>query len=65
MQHACMVRNAHKILVGKFEGKGPLGSPRRRWEDNIRLDLTEIGWEGVDWIHLACYRTVTCVLLTR
>jgi hypothetical protein len=41
------------ILVGKLEGKGPLGRPRRRWENNIKTDLREIGWEGVDWIHLA------------
>jgi hypothetical protein len=46
------MRNAHKMLVGKPEGKRPLGKPRRRWEDNIRMDLSEIGWEGVDWIHL-------------
>jgi len=38
---------------GKPEGKGPLGRPRRKWEDDIRIDLREIGWEGVDWIHLA------------
>jgi hypothetical protein len=37
-----------RILVGKLEGKRPLGRPRLRWEDNIRLDLREIGWEGVD-----------------
>jgi len=47
------MRNAYKILVGKPTGKRPLGKPRRRWEDNIRIDLREIGWEGVDWIHLA------------
>jgi hypothetical protein len=47
------IRNEYKILVGKPEGKRPLGRPRRRWEDNIRMDLGEIGWEGVDWIHLA------------
>jgi hypothetical protein len=35
-------------LVGKLEGKRPFGRPRRRWEDNIRMDLKEIGWEGVD-----------------
>jgi hypothetical protein len=46
------VRNEHKILIGKREGRRPLGRPRHRWEDNIRTDLTEIGWEGVDWIHL-------------
>jgi len=47
------MRNAYKILVGKPEGKRPLGRPRRRWEDNIRMDLREIGWEVVYWIHLA------------
>jgi hypothetical protein len=47
------MRNSYKILDGRFEGKGPLGIPRRRWEDNIRMDLWEIGWEVVDWIHLA------------
>jgi hypothetical protein len=40
-------------LVGKPEGKRSLGRPRRRGEDNIRMDLGEIGWKGVDWIHLA------------
>jgi hypothetical protein len=39
--------------VGKPEGKRPLGSPRRRWVDNIRMDLREIGWDDVYWIHLA------------
>jgi hypothetical protein len=47
------VSNAYKILVGKLEGNRSLGRPRHRWEDNIRADLNEIGWEGVDWIHLA------------
>jgi hypothetical protein len=46
-------RNAYRILVGKPEEKRPLGRPRRRWEDNIRIDLREIGWGGMDWIHLA------------
>jgi hypothetical protein len=46
------MRNAYKILVGKPEGKIPLGRPRHRWE-NIRIDLTEMGWEGVDWLPLA------------
>jgi hypothetical protein len=46
------MRNAYRILIGKPEGKRPLGRPSRRWED-IRMDLREIGWEGVDWIHLA------------
>jgi hypothetical protein len=39
--------------VGKTEEKGPLGKPRRRWVDNIKMDLTEIGWDDVDWIDLA------------
>jgi hypothetical protein len=46
-------RNACRILVGKPEGKRPLGRPRRMWEDNIRMDLREIGWGGIDWIDLA------------
>jgi hypothetical protein len=46
-------RNAYRILVGTMEGKRPLGRPRRRWEDNIRMDLREIGWGGMDWINLA------------
>jgi hypothetical protein len=45
-------RNAYRILVGMPEGKRPLGRPRRRWVDNIKMDLTEIGWDGVDWIEL-------------
>jgi hypothetical protein len=40
-------------LVGKPEEKRPIGIPRRRWEDNIIMDLTETEWEGVDWMHLA------------
>jgi hypothetical protein len=46
-------RNAYRILVGKPEGKRPLGRPRRRWEDNIRMDLRKIGWGGMDGIDLA------------
>jgi hypothetical protein len=46
-------RNAYRILVGKPEGNRPLGRPRRRWEDNINMDLREIGWSGMDWIDLA------------
>jgi hypothetical protein len=47
-------RKVYKVLVGKPEGKRPLGRPRRRWEDGIRLDLGEIGLGGgVDWIRLA------------
>jgi hypothetical protein len=47
--------NASKILVGKPEGKRPLGRPTRRWEDSIRMDLREIWCERVDWLHLAHY----------
>jgi hypothetical protein len=43
----------HRLLVGKPEGKRPLGRPRRRWEDNIKIDLQEVSWEGTDWIDLA------------
>jgi hypothetical protein len=46
-------RNAYGLLVGKPEGKIPLGRPRRRWVDNIRMDLEEMGWGDVDWIGLA------------
>jgi hypothetical protein len=46
-------RNAYRILVEKPEGKRPLGRPTRRWVDNIKMDLREIGWDGVDWIELA------------
>ena len=46
------------VLVGIPEGKSPLGRPRRRWEDNIKMDTKEIGWDSVDWIHLAQDRDV-------
>jgi hypothetical protein len=46
-------RNAYRILVGKPEGKGSLGRPRRRLVDDIKMDLIEIGWNGMDWIELA------------
>jgi hypothetical protein len=46
-------RNAYRILAGKPEGKRPLGRPRRRWVDNIKMDLIEVGWDGRDWIDLA------------
>jgi hypothetical protein len=48
--------NAYRILVGKPEGKRPLGRPRRRWVDNIEIELREIGWDGMDWIDLAQHR---------
>jgi hypothetical protein len=46
-------RNAYRILVGKPEGKRPLGRQRRRWVDNIKMDLREVGWDSRDWIYLA------------
>jgi hypothetical protein len=46
-------RNAYRLLMGKSEVKKPLGRPRRRWVDNIRMDLGEVGWGDVDWIGLA------------
>ena len=45
-------RGVYRVLVGKPEGKRPLGRPRRRWEDNIKIDLQEEGCGGVDWIEL-------------
>jgi hypothetical protein len=45
-------RNACRIFVGKPEGNRPLGRPRRRWEDNIKTDVREIGWGGINWIDL-------------
>jgi hypothetical protein len=45
--------NAYKIWIGRSEGKRPLGRPMYRWEDSIKVDLREIEWEGVNYIHLA------------
>jgi hypothetical protein len=60
-------RNMYRLLVGKPEGKRPLERPRHRWVDNIRMDLEEVGWGGVDWIGLARernrWRTVVNSLL--
>jgi len=46
-------RGVYRILVGERAGKRPLGRPRRIWEDNIKMDLQEVGYGGVDWIELA------------
>jgi hypothetical protein len=46
-------RGVYRLLVGKPEGKTPLGRPRRRWDDNIEMDLQEVGCGGMDWIELA------------
>jgi hypothetical protein len=47
------MRNAYEVSVGKPRRKRPSGRPRRRWEDDIRIDVREIRWEFVDWMHLA------------
>jgi hypothetical protein len=47
------MRGAYRALVGKPEGRRPLERPRRRWEDNIKMDLRDFGWGGIDWINLA------------
>jgi hypothetical protein len=49
-------RGVYRVLVGKPEGKRPLGIPRRRWEDNIKTDLQKVGCRGMDWIELAQVR---------
>jgi hypothetical protein len=56
-------RNAYRILVGKPEGKRPLGRPRNGWEDDIKMDLGEIGWGGMDWINLSENRDQYWVLV--
>jgi hypothetical protein len=64
------VRGAYRVLVGKPEGRRPLGRPRRRWEDNIKTDLLEVGCGCVDWIGLAqdrdrCRALVSAVMNLR
>ena len=46
-------QGVHRVLVGKPEGKRPLGRPRHRWKENIKMDLQEVGCEGMDWINVA------------
>jgi hypothetical protein len=46
-------RNVYRVLMGEPEGRRPLGRPRHRWEDGLKVGLREIGWGGVEWIHLA------------
>jgi hypothetical protein len=58
-------RNAYRILVGKAERKRPLKGPRLRWKDNIRMDLREIGWSGMDWIDPLRIGTSGGLLWTR
>ena len=52
---ACMEerRVVYRVLVGKLEGRRPLGRPRHRWEDNIKMDLQDVGCGGMDWIELS------------
>jgi hypothetical protein len=47
------VKGVYRILVGRPEGRRPLGRPRCRWEDNIKMELQEVGWEAMDWIDMA------------
>jgi hypothetical protein len=57
-------RTAYRILVGMPEGKRPLGRARRMWVDNIKMDLREVGWDGMDWIDLAQDRDQWRALVT-
>jgi hypothetical protein len=57
-------RSVYRILVGKPEGKRPLGTPRHRWEDNIQIDLQEVGYGGMDWIELAQHKDRWQALVT-
>jgi hypothetical protein len=56
-------RGVYRVLVGKPEGQRPLGRPRRRWEDNIKMDLQEVGGERMGWIELAQDRNMWRALL--
>jgi len=57
-------RGVYRVLVGKPEGRRPLGRPRRRWEDNIRMDLRKVGCECVEWMELAQDRDRCCALVS-
>jgi hypothetical protein len=54
-------RGVYRVLVGKPEGKSPLGRSRRRWEDNIKTDIKEVGCVGTDWIELAQARDMSAI----
>jgi len=49
-------RGSYRFWVGRYDGKRPLGRPRRRWEDNVEFDLQKVGWGFVDWVYLTHYR---------
>jgi len=64
------MRGAYGILVGNFEGKRPVGGPRGRWDDNIKMDLQELVFGGMDWVDLAkdrdrCWALVNVVMNLR
>jgi hypothetical protein len=56
-------RGIYRILMGTPEGKRPLGRPRCRWRDNIKMDLRQIGWDGVDWIDMGQDRALVNTIL--
>ena len=58
-------RGVYRVLVGNLKGKRPLGRPRRRWEDNINMDLQEMGCGDMDWIELAQVRDILPTVLRR
>jgi hypothetical protein len=53
MAHTGEMRNSHRILARKLEKMRPLGRPRNKWEDNIKMDIKKLEWKGVGWIHVA------------
>jgi hypothetical protein len=67
MWHAWERGDKYRVLMGKLQGIRPLERPRRRWVDWIKMDLREIGWGGVEWIHLAqdrdCWRAVVSAVM--
>jgi hypothetical protein len=57
-------RGAYRVLVGKLEGRRPLGRPRRRWEDNVKMDLREVGWgaqTGLIWLRIGTGGGLMCI----
>ena len=58
-------RSVYRVLMGRIGGKRPLGRPRRRWEDNIKMGLQEVGYGGMDWIEQAQDRERWCAILNE